>query len=348
MSTPSKSVNAWILPSEDDPSGTSYQSPNSSYQSLITYGVYNYLDMVNICFADTLPTSGTTVPTGDGSTYTIQLTAATHPDGYTNQDYMNWIIQDARQANPNIKVLITLGYAADEFTQIFSGDQNQWPAQAASYANNVVAYLKNYGLNRSYPFQRAVAMSIEIGSALIAAETKEPLGKEEDEMNMEISSALIAASGALVSAVATVFVRHRLENRRLQPVASRRAAIAGRWTGEIADPKYPDGGIVSTAVVTFNPGSRRVTGSARVISSLAAHHRGGPRESTIQSELTGGFRHGDFLMLEYRSKDASVLQFGAMILLLNGEGNRLDGMWIGYGRISEAIVSGTMTLVKGD
>jgi hypothetical protein len=147
MSTPSKSVNAWILPSEDEPSGTSYQSPNSSYQSLITYGVYNYLDMVNICFADTLPTSGATVPTGDGSTYTIQLTAATHPDGYTNQDYMNWIIQDARQANPNIKVLITLGYAADEFTQIFSGDQSQWPAQAASYANNVVAYLKNYGLN---------------------------------------------------------------------------------------------------------------------------------------------------------------------------------------------------------
>ena len=147
MNTPRRSVNAWILPFEDAPSGTSYQSPTSSYQALITYGVYNYLDMVNICFANTLPTSSTTVPTGDGSTYTIELQSANHPGGYTNQDYMNWLIQDAREANPNIKVLITLGYAANEFTQIFSGAQSQWPAQAASYANNVVAYLKNYGLN---------------------------------------------------------------------------------------------------------------------------------------------------------------------------------------------------------
>ena len=147
MNTPSQSVNAWILPSEDDPAGTNYTSPNSSYQNLITYGVYNYLDMVNICFFNTVPTSSTTVPTGKGTTYTIELPEASHPCGYTNQQYMGWIIQDARNANPSIKILATLGYGGNEFTQIFSGPESGWPAQAASYANNVVAYLKNYGLN---------------------------------------------------------------------------------------------------------------------------------------------------------------------------------------------------------
>jgi hypothetical protein len=147
MSTPSKSVNAWIFLAEDEPSGTSYKSPTSSYQSLITYGVYNYLDMVNICFANTVPTSATTVPAGDGSTYTIELQTATHPDGYTNQDYMDWLIQDARNTNPNIKVLITLGYGANEFTQIFSSDPSQWQQNATDYANNLVAYLKNYDLD---------------------------------------------------------------------------------------------------------------------------------------------------------------------------------------------------------
>ena len=144
MSTPAKSVNAWIFLGEDEPSGTSYKSPNSSYQSLITYGVYNYLNMVNICFANTVPIP---IPLGTPPSYTIALQSATHPAPYTNQDYMNMMIQDARAANPNIKILITLGYGGNEFTQIFSGDQSQWPAQAASYANNVVAYLQANNLD---------------------------------------------------------------------------------------------------------------------------------------------------------------------------------------------------------
>ena len=147
MNTPTKSVNAWILPSEDDPAGTNYQSAASSFQNLITYGVYNYLDMVNICFANTVPTSSTTVPTGNGSSHTVELQAADHSGGITNDQYMQWIIQDARQMNPDIKILLTLGYANDEFTQIFSGPESGWQAQATAYANNVVAYLKNYGLN---------------------------------------------------------------------------------------------------------------------------------------------------------------------------------------------------------
>jgi hypothetical protein len=147
MGTPSKSVNAWIFLAEDEPSGTSYKSPNSSYQSLITYGVYNSTDMVNICFANTVPTSATTVPPGNGSTYTIELQTAKHPDGYTNQDYMSWLIQDARSTNPGIKVLITLGYAENEFTQIFSSDPGQWQQNATDYASNLVAYLQHYDLD---------------------------------------------------------------------------------------------------------------------------------------------------------------------------------------------------------
>jgi hypothetical protein len=147
MNTPGKSVNAWIFLGEDEPSGTNYQSPNSSYQSLITYGVYNYLNMVNICFVNTVPTSSTTVPTGDGSTYTIELQAISHPGGYTNQQYMDWLIQDARQANPNIKILATLGYADNEFTQIFSSNPNEWQQNAADYAANLVQYLEYYNLD---------------------------------------------------------------------------------------------------------------------------------------------------------------------------------------------------------
>ena len=140
MTTPDKSVNAWIYLAEDDPPNTNYKSPNSSYQSLINFGVYKYVDMVNICFFEIVPVQGT-----PGS-YTIALETASppHPTPYTNQDYMNFMIQDARAANPNIKILTTLDFGGNgnELTQIFSGDQSQWPSQAASFANNVVAYLE--------------------------------------------------------------------------------------------------------------------------------------------------------------------------------------------------------------
>jgi hypothetical protein len=147
MSTPSKSVNAWIFLGEDDPPNTNYKSPNSSYQNLLTYGVYNSTDMVNICFADTVPTSTTTVPTGNGSSCTLQLQPQTHPGGYTNQQYMNWTIQDARKANPNIKILITLGYNPGELSLIFSSNSGQWQQNVTDFANNLVAYLKHYDLD---------------------------------------------------------------------------------------------------------------------------------------------------------------------------------------------------------
>jgi hypothetical protein len=147
MSTVGTSVNAWIFLLEDEPSGTGYKSPNSCYQSLIEYGVYNYTDMVSICWVNTVPTSATTVPPGDGSTYTIQLQQDAHHDGTPNQDYMDWLIQDARNTNPDIKLVVCLGYGSDELTQIFSTDSSKWQQNATDYANNVLAYLKYYRLD---------------------------------------------------------------------------------------------------------------------------------------------------------------------------------------------------------
>lgn len=157
MNPPNVSVNAWILPSEDEPQGTGYQSPTSSFQSLVGNGVYRSTDMVNICFVDTVPTGPTTVPQGDGDGYTIQLGSAPHPGGVPNDQYMEWLIEDARRVNPGIKLLATMGYAADEISQIFGDEADDWERQAAAYAANVLAYLQHYDLDGldvdwEYPF----------------------------------------------------------------------------------------------------------------------------------------------------------------------------------------------------
>lgn len=71
----SNMVNAWIYLNEDEPLGSTYDSPDSCYQRLINNDVYKAIDLLSMCFVETVPTSETTVPSGDGSSYTLQMSA---------------------------------------------------------------------------------------------------------------------------------------------------------------------------------------------------------------------------------------------------------------------------------
>jgi len=145
--------NAWIFLNEDNPSGTNYNDPSSQYQRIISQGLYQVTDLINLCFVDIVPTSATTIPPGDGSSFTLFLDKVTHPanpDGSipTNQDYMEWIVRDAKKANPKIKVLLTLLYGKQHLiSQIYPDPANPDQASAVKFAKNVVAYLKHYNLN---------------------------------------------------------------------------------------------------------------------------------------------------------------------------------------------------------
>ena len=146
MNTPSNTANAWIYLAEDDPSGSVYTTHGSSYQSLITHGVYKYVDFLSLCWCHIVPTSSTTFPVGNGSTYTIEIENKLHKGSnsqdFSNQQYMDWVIQDARAANPAIKILIMLGYGTTEITQLFSHNSS-----LTAFADNLVAYLQHYGLD---------------------------------------------------------------------------------------------------------------------------------------------------------------------------------------------------------
>ncbi len=132
-------INAWIYLNEDEPPGTNYNSENSCYQSLLQYRIYNSLDFLGIAFF-------AVVATANGDTIGVGSTAS-HPGGLSNQDYLNALIRDARQTNPNIKLLATMAYSGDHtLASIFSsgGDPQ---TLATAFANNLVAYLKSAGMN---------------------------------------------------------------------------------------------------------------------------------------------------------------------------------------------------------
>lgn len=138
---PTKSVNAWIYLDEDDPQGTGYTSINSSYQSLVNNQVYTCTDMLFVCFFSVVP---------DGKGYfTIEIgnKNVVHPDGSTTEQYLQYTIRDARAQNPGVKILSTLNYNTNTLSQIFSGDQQQWPVQAGNFASNVKDYLQSMQMN---------------------------------------------------------------------------------------------------------------------------------------------------------------------------------------------------------
>jgi GH18 family chitinase len=148
MSTTNPLVNAWIFLNEDEPAGTNYNSSNSCFQTLIQNNVYQSIDILNISFVTTLPTSATTIPAGDGSSYTIQMGASSHPGNLTNQDYMDYVIRDARKNNPDIKLAVTLNWGDGSLLSNIFSNSNYTPQQnAATFAANLLAYLNNYSLD---------------------------------------------------------------------------------------------------------------------------------------------------------------------------------------------------------
>jgi hypothetical protein len=120
---------------------------------MINEGLYQASDIINLCFVDIVPTSSNTIPAGDGSSYTLFLDEVKHHANEdssvpTNQDYMEWIVRDAKKANPNIKVCLTLLYGKQHLiSQIYPDPDKPDQASAEAFANNVVTYLKHYGLD---------------------------------------------------------------------------------------------------------------------------------------------------------------------------------------------------------
>ncbi len=127
MNTPSKSINAWIVLQED-------MLTSASYKNLLEYKVFNSVDMLSLCWVGTQPASANA-----DAPYTL----------YTKFTViMEQIVTDAKRINPNIKVLVMLGYNnPDWLSQIFTNNGATPSAQAALFADNVVGYLKQHNLD---------------------------------------------------------------------------------------------------------------------------------------------------------------------------------------------------------
>ena len=142
-------ANAWLYLCEEEqnPPGTNYFSPNNCYQRLLTENVYQCVDMLLI-------SNVTTVAAEDAKSYSIAIKKDPHPPAYTNQQYMDFVLLNARQNNPALKILVTLEFGdennrgtGDIIERVFSIPGYSPQQNAQNFASNLMRYLENFNLD---------------------------------------------------------------------------------------------------------------------------------------------------------------------------------------------------------
>lgn len=127
---------------------------------------------------------------------------------------------------------------------------------------------------------------------------------------------------------------------------TRQPKLRGRWKGRIEQPEYPGGAISFEMNLEFQADRSPTKGRAWLSAGLSAAHRGGPLTVRLEFVLLATFRHSQFVKLEYWSDDTGMIQFGTMVLRMNDQGNELRGRLVGYGSVSEAVISGLAVFKK--
>ena len=158
-------------------------------------------------------------------------------------------------------------------------------------------------------------------------------------MNIGITKAIIAAAASIISAIITVLLKEYLEIRKQnykKQSDERRRIISGTWKG------------------TFEQTLNEKLVKLEIIMELKATSRGaitGKAKSSYKNDsfqvaIKGGFYSDDFLKMEYENVDRSVVQFGSFVFRLASNPKIMKGYFVGYGHISEMIISGPAVFYK--
>jgi hypothetical protein len=159
-------------------------------------------------------------------------------------------------------------------------------------------------------------------------------------MTENIVAAIITATATIFAAGLTFALTRWSDRRAFQLVGNRRDVLRGTWRGTFLQSNIVPDAEISGIELAFDPGRRRVRG----VWTTRGTYRG--KDLILRFHLNGGFHHDRFLKLDYQSESAGRIQFGAAMLELSADGEKLSGAFVGFGAISQMIVHGTLELHK--
>jgi hypothetical protein len=150
---------------------------------------------------------------------------------------------------------------------------------------------------------------------------------------------LLAIGAAAIGAATTFFLDTFFKNKNFRkPKFYNKQALVGKWAGNV-EQKHNEMLISYYVELDFKIS---LWGSVIGIVNI-------PKNEYFDSfnvSVKGGFFTDRILKLEYENEETPALQFGGMVLQLSGTGKSLEGCLVGYGSISEKIITGKVVFHK--
>jgi hypothetical protein len=113
-------------------------------------------------------------------------------------------------------------------------------------------------------------------------------------------------------------------------------AVSGKWEGKYE--QILNGALEEIDVYMFLEVSRK----GKIIGKATIPYG----EDAFEANLKGGFYLRSFIKLEYENTNKAIIQFGSFVFRLSDRPNKLAGQFVGYGHISEKVISGSIQLKK--
>ena len=192
------------------------------------------------------------------------------------------------------------------------------------------------------PEAEAAATDPEAVEAAKKAAHSPPKQKVKDSgPRATIIASIIGGVATIGAALLTFFLTQYTQTMKYVPQsAERQVALVGVWEGE--EMQYI--GLGKDPMKIYARLALDISGR-KVIGEYYARLDGPPkREATFLVE--GGFLENRFLQLDYRCKDRSKAYFGSILLILNAEGNQLEGQVVGYSGPKGIIGASTLKLIR--
>jgi len=155
-------------------------------------------------------------------------------------------------------------------------------------------------------------------------------------MDATLLASLIGGTCTIVAPIITLVVKGTLE--RLRHVAiplSRQRSLRGTWTGTVS---YD-----SPSELTRHSVRTEFSATKRIVRGRATYRSDGGDASLC---FKGSFISDRFMQGEYTNEAEQVINFGTILFELSADARSLKGKFVGYGRVTEDIVTGNINLEK--
>lgn len=150
-----------------------------------------------------------------------------------------------------------------------------------------------------------------------------------------VASSIFASATVAVAGMAWA-------RRRFLAPSGRRAALLGRWAGRISQ-TTGSRGVDLPLEIEFRAFWKFLKGTATLDYGRISAHK---RSESADLDFRGSFLSEEFVLFNYSNRNAGVRQFGAFVGRLSPTGLELNGLFCGYGPLSQELVGGQVTLKK--